>query len=125
MPGWNDILYLVSNNENGRPIIDFNKLVKLQRDYYKKLHCITNRNIISYYSSWLYKGPTNPDVGINDKDKNAFMSAVHNLDKSKGLDIILHTPGGDIAATESIIDYIHNIFDGNIRAIIPQMAMSA
>ena len=28
------------------------------------------------------------------------MSAVHNLDRSKGLDLVLHTPGGDIAATE-------------------------
>jgi hypothetical protein len=72
----------------------------------------------------MYK-PTAPDVSINDKDKNAFMSVVHQLDRTKGLDLVLHTPGGDIAATESIIDYLHNIFNGNIRAFIPQIAMSA
>ena len=37
----------------------------------------------------------------------------------------MHTPGGEIAATEKIINYLHSIFQGNIRAIVPQMAMSA
>lgn len=53
------------------------------------------------------------------------MENVHRLDKRKGLDLILHTPGGDLTATEQIITYLHSSFDGNIRAIIPQMAMSA
>ena len=38
---------------------------------------------------------------------------------------ILHTPGGDISATESIVDYLRSIFGVNIRAIVPQIAMSA
>lgn len=50
---------------------------------------------------------------------------VHGLDRSKGLDLILHTPGGDLAATESIVDYLHRMFADDIRAIIPQLAMSA
>jgi membrane-bound ClpP family serine protease len=37
----------------------------------------------------------------------------------------LHTPGGDLAATESIVDYLHKMFGNDIRAIIPQLAMSA
>ena len=56
---------------------------------------------------------------------NAFMEAVYKLPKEKGLDLLLHTPGGDIAATEQIIKYLHSIFKDDIRAIIPQMAMSA
>ncbi|MBQ6099705.1 MAG: S49 family peptidase [Methanobrevibacter sp.] len=52
------------------------------------------------------------------------MSVIKDLDKSKGLDLILHTPGGSVNATESIIDYLHAVFGENIRAIIPQMAMS-
>ena len=51
--------------------------------------------------------------------------AVHNLDRTKGLDLILHTPGGSIAATQSIADYLHNMFGRDIRAIVPQIAMSA
>ncbi len=53
------------------------------------------------------------------------MATIHDLDRSKGLDLILHTPGGDIAATESIVDYLRKMFDGNIRAIVPHIAMSA
>ncbi len=57
-------------------------------------------------------------------DKNRFMSVIHGLDKSKGLDLFLHTPGGDVGATESLIDYLHDSFEGDIRAVIPQIAMS-
>ena len=52
------------------------------------------------------------------------MNAVKNLDRTKGLDLILHTPGGDLSATESLIDYLRKIFGTDIRAIIPQIAMS-
>ena len=39
--------------------------------------------------------------------------------------MILHTPGGDIAATENIVRYLKSFFCGDIRAIIPQISMSA
>jgi len=63
-------------------------------------------------------------MSINDNDKNGFMNAMRGLDVSKGLDLILHTPGGDIAATESLIDYLIQKFQGNMRAIVPHLAMS-
>ena len=59
-----------------------------------------------------------------DLDKNGFMNAVHKLDRSKGLDLLLHTPGGDFAATESIVHYLRQMFGTNIRCFIPQLAMS-
>jgi membrane-bound ClpP family serine protease len=62
--------------------------------------------------------------GIVDDDKNGFMACVHKMDRSKGLDLILHTPGGDLAAVESLVDYLRAMFQTNIRAIIPQLAMS-
>lgn len=65
-----------------------------------------------------------PGAGINDEDKNGFMNAVNGLDRSIGLDLVLHTPGGETAATESLVDYLRQMFDGNIRAIVPQLAMS-
>jgi ClpP class serine protease len=52
------------------------------------------------------------------------MSACHNVEKTKGLDLILHTPGGDLAATESIVNYLKSMF-ADIRVIVPQLAMSA
>ena len=47
------------------------------------------------------------------------------MDRTLGLDLFLHTPGGDIAATESLVHYLKEMFGNNIRAVIPQMAMSA
>lgn len=61
---------------------------------------------------------------IDDGDKNGFMTTIHELDRSKGLDLILHTPGGNVGATESIINYLHAMFGTNIRAIVPQLSMS-
>ena len=61
---------------------------------------------------------------INDEDKNGLMTAVHQLDRTLGLDLVLHTPGGETAATESIVHYLRSMFGTNIRAIVPQLAMS-
>jgi len=52
------------------------------------------------------------------------MNAIQGLDPKKGLDLLLHTPGGETAATESLVDYLRSVFDTDIRAIIPQIAMS-
>lgn len=95
----------------------------VRRKYLGLLHQKTQRNVIAYYSGFLSK-PENLALDINDEDKNGFMSAVHQLDRTKGLDLILHTPGGRIAATQSIVNYLHKMFRGDIRAIIPQIAMS-
>jgi len=103
----------------------------VRRKYLKQLHDVTGRNVIVYYSGWLEKeGLWNMrekvvDFGINDGDKTGFMTCIHNLDRNKGLDLVLHTPGGDIAATESLVHYLREMFDIEIRAIIPQIAMSA
>lgn len=53
------------------------------------------------------------------------MLTIHKMDKSKGLDLILHTPGGDLVATESLVDYLYSIFNYDIRVIVPQISMSA
>ncbi len=102
----------------------------VRRKYLAKLHKHTKRNVIIYYSGWLQK----PDLarnsaamaafGINDNDKNGFMAAIKGLNRKQGLDLILHTPGGEVAATESLVDYLRSMFDIDIRAIIPQLAMS-
>lgn len=123
MPAWSDIYdeinLLPQENRIGA-------LIEKTLGFLNAIHLKTGRNIISYYSGFLNLNRRDClELSINDNDKNALMQAVYKLDKSKGLDLILHTPGGDIAATESIIDYLHSIFNGDIRAIIPQMAMSA
>lgn len=117
MPSWNEIL-----NEIDESVDIASVLNKKRIEYFGKISAITGRNVIAYYSAWL-KHPER--ASIDEQDKNAFMSAVHNLDRSKGLDLVLHTPGGDIAATESIVTYLKRMFKGDIRAIVPQISMSA
>jgi ATP-dependent protease ClpP protease subunit len=121
MPNWKEVLEEIkevakTDHQNALDIV--------RKKYIYKIFEKTGRNVIAYYSGWLQR-PNIIDVIINDKDKNALMANVHKLDRSKGLDLILHTPGGDLAATESIVDYLHSMFGGNVRAIIPQISMSA
>lgn len=99
------------------------KLLKDSYGYIHEISRITGRNVIVYYSGWLRFNL--PDVFVNEKDKNAFMNAVYKMDRGKGLVLILHTPGGNIAATEGIVTYLKDLFNNNIHAIIPQISMSA
>jgi ClpP class serine protease len=133
MPDWGDVLKEINetavgeiqqaqlHGQRAQGTLD-----TVRRKYLTSLAATTGRNVIAYYSGFLSK----PDVAqseITDEDKNGFMMAVHTIggDRALGLDLILHTPGGNIAATESIVDYLHQIFGNNIRAIVPQIAMSA
>lgn len=120
MAAWNEIL---NETKASGSVHD-----QVRRKYLRKLANHTKRNVILYYSGWLQKpnllSEPGIDIGISDADKNGFMSVVHKLDRSKGLDLFLHTPGGDMAATESIVDYLHSMFGTDIRAIVPQIAMS-
>lgn len=118
MPNWSQILTDVDSQSNTAHILE------AKRDFYlRKIHSITGRNVIAYYSGWL-KDSNVPDTSINEMDKNAFMTTIYKLDRQKGLDLILHTPGGDVAATEGIINYLKSIFGKDIRAFVPQISMS-
>lgn len=127
MPNWNDVLeeiraYQVANQAN--PVAARSAVDVVRRKYLDQLFAHTGRNVIAYYSGFLSK-PGISGLEINDEDKNGFMMAVHRLDRGKGLDLILHTPGGNIAATQSIVNYLHMMFGKDVRAFVPQIAMSA
>lgn len=122
MPNWSDVITEINDELLANP--NQNPLDTIRRKYLKRISDITGRNAIAYYSGWLQK-PNSQDTTVNDKDKSGFMLAIHKLDRSKGLDLLLHTPGGDIAATESLVDYLHSMFEMDIRVIIPQISMSA
>jgi ClpP class serine protease len=124
VPNWGDVLAEIQKRGEEGDAIKKQSVNYVRREYLKKLHDYTGRNVIAYYSGFLSK-PGIAQQDISDEDKNGFMMAVHKLDKTKGLDLFLHTPGGGIAATESIVDYLHKMFGSNIRAIVPQIAMSA
>ena len=117
MANWNQVQQEISNQGSTFDIT--------RKAYLKKISAYTKRNTIVYYSAWLQKNA--PEIGqalsINDVDTNGFMTTFNGLDFSKGLDLILHTPGGEVAATESIINYIKSKF-ADFRVIVPQLAMS-
>lgn len=116
MPSWGQVLNSLKEAEN--------PLDTMRHHYLEVMHEYTGRNVIAYYSAFIQK-PGVGGTGIDDNDKNAFMQAVYGLDRSTGLDLILHTPGGAIAATESIVCYLKKLFGNNIRVFVPQIAMSA
>ncbi len=120
MPTWNEILKEIGAQPN---VFDL-----VRRKYIGELAQKTGRNLIVYYSGWLQKGFLGQQgvrFDIVDSDKMGFMSTIKGLDRSKGLDLMLHTPGGSIGATESIVHYLKTMFGNDIRAIVPQIAMSA
>lgn len=118
MPSWNEVL-------SEMQVKPAHPIDAVRRKYLRYLHNHTKRNVIAYYSGWLSHPKSNPSLIVNDEDKNAFMACVHKLDRAKGLDLILHTPGGDLAAAESLVDYLRRMFGNDVRAIVPQLAMSA
>ena len=116
MPNWEQVLNEIRNVPN--------PLDSVRKKYLAIMHEYTHRNIIAYYSAFVQK-PNIEGTGIDDSDKNAFMQAACGLDRGKGLDLILHTPGGNIAATESLVYYLKSLFGTDIRVFVPQIAMSA
>ena len=116
MPSWHSLLEQIRKRGSVHDVI--------RREYLAELNKLTGRNVIVYYSGWLQK-PGLAGAQVNDADKNGFMTVIHEMDRTKGLDLLLHTPGGETAATESLVDYLHSLFGTDIRAIVPQLAMSA
>lgn len=115
MGSWNDVIKEVYETQSQYDYV--------RRKYIKELSEYTGRNTIAYYSSWLNKQANNID--INDADMTGFMNCVHGMNCSKGLDLVLHTPGGSPAAAEAIVNYLRVKFNSDIRVIVPQLAMSA
>ncbi len=118
MSNWNQILQEI-NDEAVRKSLDAQHAVDtIRRKYLRSLSDHTSRNTIAYYSGFLSK-PGILGIEINDEDKNGLMMAIHGLDRQEGLDLILHTPGGSIAAAESMVDYLKRMFGKDIRAVVP------
>ena len=77
--------------------------------------------VIFYASAFLQKVVDN--VSITREDINGFMNALYEAPADKGLVLILHTPGGDPNAVESIVEYLHSKFS-RMEVVVPYLAMS-
>lgn len=122
MPSWGEVQQEITDlavKGNQNPIHE------VRRKYIRSLSEKTKRTTIVYYSGWLSASSFLPSHIINDDDKAGFMQTAHKLERASGLDLILHTPGGSVTSAESIVDYLLKLFNGDIRVIVPQIAMSA
>lgn len=83
------------------------------------------RHVVFYASGFMQKPqiPANY-LSITHEDINGLMSALHGMTWERGLTLVLHTAGGSINATESIVAYLRSKFN-SIEVIVPTLAMSA
>lgn len=98
---------------------------EVRRKYLIQLTQHTGRNVILYAAH--FTSPVSqeaiPYIQIIDEDMQGLMEAVHGLE-GENLDLILHSPGGVIEATEALVIYLRSKFN-HIRVIVPQLAQSA
>lgn len=123
MPTWGEILKEIQQTaitNNGALDLD-----GVRRKYLALLSKHTGRNTILYATRWTQGGVGDPNlVSIVPEDVHGLMEVVHGLDFTKGLDLVIHSPGGSPDAAEAIVRYLREKFS-NIRVIVPQAAMSA
>lgn len=123
MPSWSELQDEYNKLQTSAVSDWFHKSLTKALERVSKLR--NNTNVIFYASAFLQKSSAPPgSVNINFEDIDGFMSVMHKMEWSKGLTLILHTPGGVTNATETIVEYLHTKFE-YIEAIIPTYAMSA
>lgn len=122
MPTWGEILNELKGamQQHGPQTFDV-----VRKKYITALSAHTGRNTILYATKWTQPGASDPSmIQIVLEDVQGLMEVVHGLDGSKGLDLVLHSPGGSPDAAEAIVHYLRSKFD-DIRVIVPHAAMSA
>ena len=77
-------------------------------------------NVLLHGSGFLQK-PTAPGdyIQITNEDVNGYMSVLHGMDYDRTLTLILHTPGGNVNAAESLVEYLRSKFR-RIEVIVPR-----
>lgn len=117
MPTWGEVLVEVAATTTpaGTPDLD-----AVRRKYLRNLADLTKRDAILYASDW-FGGAQGTSILL--EDMLGMMETCRGL-KGDGLDLILHSPGGDPNATASLVRYLRGRYD-HIRAFVPLAAMSA
>lgn len=86
---------------------------------------LRDRNVLVYHSAFLQKTDVPPGhIIMMPEDVNGFMAAFHGMNSSKGLTVIMHTPGGATMAVQSLVEYTRSKFD-DVEVVVPAFAMSA
>lgn len=121
MPTWGEILGELRGAMQTHGPVAFDVV---RRKYLVALSQHTGRNVILYAAKWTQPGADPSLVTITMEDVQGLMEVVHGLDGARGLDLILHSPGGSPDAAEAIVHYLRSKFS-DIRVFVPHAAMSA
>lgn len=64
---------------------------------------------------------------VDRADTLGFVDMLHNVTPGEPIDLLLHTPGGDVDAAEKLITLLRSMVgeDGQLRVIVPDFAKSA
>lgn len=122
MPAWGDLIdQFAATPQQEKP----NWLRENQLAQMKRVAALRDRHVLLFGSAFLQK-PFFPaqTLQITHEDLNALMACLYGMDFTKGLTIVIHTPGGVTNAAESIVAYLRSKF-AYIEAIVPTFAMSA
>lgn len=96
----------------------FNALRYQRQAMIKKLQDQTRRRLLCYVAG--------PNALISRDDTMAFVDLLHNVPESVDLDLLLHTPGGDIDAAEKLISMVRSrVGTATLRVVVPDYAKSA
>src|SRR3990172_11455570 len=121
MPSWGGILREISELLPR----DQHALDLVRRKYIASQYAHSKRAIILYATKWTEPTDNVPPhmVSIADVDIQGLMEVIHEV-KEPALDVIIHSPGGSLAAADACVQYLRSKFD-DIRVFVPHAAMSA
>lgn len=122
MSAWNELLTEIE--AQGSPQAGLLWLKAKQQEALVRIRALRkDRNVIFYASAFLQK-PLAPATSLTFEEINGFMSVMYGMTWSKGLTLLLHTPGGSPSAADTVIAYLRQKFE-YIEVIVPTYAMSA
>jgi hypothetical protein len=123
VPSWNQLL------DELTAVPDAQKGPWIQEQQLASLRTISQlrggRHVLFYASAFLQKPQAPPPtIQITHEEINGFMSSIHGMEWSRGVTILMHSPGGVTNAAETIVAYLRTKFS-DIEVIVPAFAMSA
>lgn len=99
----------------------FHALERARYDRQEQIRAIegrTNRRLIAYIAG--------PMTSISAMDIPPFVDILHDVEQGSDLDLLLHTPGGDVDQAERIVLLCRKrVGDGSFRVVVPDSAKSA
>ncbi|MFZ2541417.1 MAG: hypothetical protein WAW75_06535 [Gallionella sp.] len=122
MPSWGGILREITEFQKSDPARAFDLV---RRKYIASQQAHSKRAIILYATKWSQPSDNIPPnmTSVSEEDVQGLMEVIHGIKETK-LDLIIHSPGGSLAAADAFVQYLRSKFE-HIRVFVPYAAMSA